>query len=200
MTHAANGSTCWSRKDSLNSSPAKYAENVWLALRKFNVYPEEPFDWLKQLVNMFCSHTCTECSWTQVVAIIFLVLSSPFVLPKRISIHALWQLPGQSVTACRDFMIAGQIKRLSSASEPLPGNNKCLGNQDWLGERGVVGSGWAWESDCSVFKLRDTSHAKDGGEFPAGGRKNKATRWRNLTVTWHHWHKQKHWSGRFRGF
>lgn len=71
-------------------------------------------------------------------------------------------------------MIAGQIKRLSSASESLPGNNKCLGNQYWLGERGVVGRGSAWESDCSIFKLRDGNHAKDGGEFPAGGRKKQS--------------------------
>lgn len=61
-------------------------------------------------------------------------------------------------------MIAGQIKRLSSASEPLPGNNKCLGNQEWGGG----------ESDCCIFKLRDTNRTEDGGEFPAGGRKNKA--------------------------
>lgn len=36
-------------------------------------------------------------------------------------------------------MIAGQIRRLSSALEPLPGNNKCLGNQK--GGGGVVGVG-----------------------------------------------------------
>lgn len=72
-------------------------------------------------------------------------------------------------------MIAGQIKRLSSASESLPGNNKCLGNQYWLGGGGaVVGRGSAWESDCSIFKLRDTNQAKDGGEFPAGGRKKQS--------------------------
>lgn len=68
-------------------------------------------------------------------------------------------------------MIAGQIRRLSSALEPLPGNNKCLGNQKgW----GCEGRGGAWESDCSILETPTTP--EDGGEFPAGGQKNKAMR------------------------
>lgn len=61
-------------------------------------------------------------------------------------------------------MIAGQIRRLSSALEPLPGNNKCLGNQrgwGWGGE----GRGGAWESDCSILETPTTQKTVENSQL-----------------------------------
>lgn len=60
-------------------------------------------------------------------------------------------------------MIAGQIRRLSSALEPLPGNNKCLGNQK--GERGGCWGGGAWESDCSILETPTTQRTVENSQL-----------------------------------
>lgn len=65
-------------------------------------------------------------------------------------------------------MIAGQIRRLSSALEPLPGNNKCLGNQKgW----GWEGRGGAWESDCSILETPTTQRTVENSQL--GDKKTK---------------------------
>lgn len=57
-------------------------------------------------------------------------------------------LSGQSVTASRGFLIAGQIRGLQYASEPHPGSNKCLGNQKCILQQRK-------KCDCSVLRLKD---------------------------------------------
>lgn len=180
MTHAANGSTCWSRKDSLNST-SKMCRDGLRGLLKFNVHPEEPFDWSNWLVNMFCSYTCTGCRWTQVV-VLFLLISSFFFFCLRAFPYMLcdnyqanqWQLAEtfwllDRLRGCR--LHQSLFQETTSASAIRIGG----GRRGWMGEGGV-GRQWQWESDCSIFKRWGSNYTEDVEEFQAGGGTNKVRR------------------------
>lgn len=79
-------------------------------------------------------------------------------------------------------MIAGQIRRLSSALEPLPGNNKCLGNQRGGRGGGVgvgEGRGGAWASDCSILEAPTTQRTVENSQLG-----DKKTKRRAKEISW----------------
>lgn len=72
-------------------------------------------------------------------------------------------LVSSSCSAVSDFMIAGQIRGLKYALEPLPGNNKCCSNQKRMSLRKEKKTA---PCDCGVFRLRDvTSSAMENSQL-----------------------------------
>lgn len=80
-------------------------------------------------------------------------------------------------------MIAGQIRRLSSALEPLPANNKCLGNQKGVGGGGEGwGAGLVGGSLIAAFSVKETATTQRTVEnSQLGGNKTKRRRVKEIS-------------------